>query len=223
MNRTGHPAFQIRASNFLKNTEMKPLILTAAFIILAITSQAQWSFDKLSSQQHFLYTSGELIVGKQNAGKLGLNYVYNNKLCISLGYAATAKTASSLPAEFLKSATTPTPVNSVQPFDNSENLHLMVGTIFNLAKRKSIRLVLQGGPALSNKRQANFEYAGTNKQNYVTSMENTQKISFVMNPKIELPLCCMIGCSVGPMLVINDQEKYIGAGVGLMYGIVKSK
>lgn len=200
---------------------MKPLALTITFVLLAIASQAQWSYKNLSKQQHFLYTSGDVIVGKQNAGKLGLNYVYNNRLCVSLGYSATAKTTSSLPAEFLKSATIPTPTNSVQPFENSENLHLMVGTILNLTKKRNVRLVLQGGPALTTNRQANFEYADSNKQNYTTSMESMQKISFVMNPKIELPLCCMIGCSVGPMLVINDQEKYIGAGVGLMYGIVK--
>lgn len=156
-------------------------------------------------------------MGKTNGANLGLNYIYNNKLSINLGYSATNKTDSHLPDEYLKSAENYQLVNSTEPFENFESLHLMFGRIFTLTKSNSIRFLLQGGPGISTIREPEYNFSG-NQYSYDTKA--SKKISLVLNPKIEVPVCCSIGVSVGPMIVLNDSQKYIGAGIGIMYGIV---
>lgn len=180
-------------------------------------SQAQWSYKFMSQEKHFFYGSGEYVMGKCNGGNVGLNYVYNSKYTVRVGYSATNKSACSLPANYLKSATELIPLNNAEPFQNLENLHLLFGRAFNLNKSNSIRFVFQGGPGLSTFREPDFTISG---REYDYDMKSTQKICLVLNPKIELPLCCTIGCSVGPMLVMNNSQTYIGAGIGIMYGII---
>ncbi len=196
---------------------MKTITLLLVCCIAALASQAQWSYKFSSHDKHFLYTSGQYIVGKCNGGSLGLNYVYNNKLTVSLGYSASNKETCSMPDEYLKSGIEYMPTSGVEPFQNNENIHIMLGRVFSLNKKSSIRFLLQGGPALSTVRAPEYEISG---MQYDYQMKSSQKVSLVFNPKIELPLCCMIGFSVGPMIVINDTQQYIGAGIGLMYGIV---
>lgn len=196
---------------------MKTITLILVCCITALASQAQWANKFGSQDKHFFYTSGQYIMGKCNGGSLGLNYVFKEKMTVSLGYSASNKGTCSLPDEYLKSATTYVPTSGVEPFQNSENIHIMLGRVFKLNPKSSIRFLLQGGPALSTVRTPEFQISGSQ---YDYDMISSKKVSLIFNPKVEIPLCCMIGFSVGPMIVINDTQKYIGAGIGLMYGIV---
>ncbi|HPF50731.1 MAG TPA: hypothetical protein PK335_04105 [Draconibacterium sp.] len=195
---------------------MKKLVLIIIAVLFTIVSNAQWSYKFLSNERHFLYTSGDFIVGNQNSGQISLNYVYNTKYIINFGYSATTKDEASLPNEILKSATELIPAFSTPAFTNSENLHLMVGRVFNLNREGTFRVLLQGGPGFYTKRAPAF----TVKSNmYDYQMESSKELCFVLNPKVEIPLGT-IGISAGPMAVLNQNEKYIGAGVGIMYGIL---
>lgn len=196
---------------------MKTITLILLCCIATLASQAQWSKNHKSNNKHFFYTSGQFIMGESNGGDLGLNYVYNNKLTISFGYSATGKSNSTLPDEYLKSGTDYIPTNSVEPFQNFEDFHLMIGRAFRLNKKSSIRLLLQGGPGITTSREPEFTINGNQ---YDYQMQSSKKISLVLNPKIELPLCCTVGCSVGPMIIVNGTQQYIGAGIGIMYGVV---
>ncbi len=188
--------------------------------MVALASQAQWSYRFLSSQKHYLYSSGEYVVGEKQAGNIGLNYTYNNRYTLSVGYSATFKSAASPTDEFLKSGTNLSPASSAEPFQNSEILHMMVGRIFDINKKRSIRVLLQAGPGISTFREPEFNLLkSTNQYNFKTAA--SKKISFVVNPKIEMPLCCTVGCSVGPMVIVNSNQTYFGAGIGLMYGLIK--
>ena len=198
---------------------MRIVLLIFICCLLTLAGKAQWSYKYNTQHKHFLYTSGDYIVGKCNGGNLGLNYVYNDKLTMSLGYTASDKTTCSLPEDFLKSGVEYTSVNSAQAFENQENLHFMVGTMFNITRNNAVRVLLQGGPGLSTFREPEFKVEGNQ---YSHKIQTTKKVSLVLNPKIEMPLFCTIGFSVGPMVVINKDQQYIGAGIGLMYGIVRS-
>ena len=196
---------------------MKTLLLLAAISFISLTSRAQWSFRFLSQERHFLYSSGDYIVGNQNGGKLSLNYVYNNKYVVNVGFSATTKSEAQLPNEILKSATELIPANTTPAFTNSENIHLMIGRVFNLNEAKTVRFILQGGPGILTSRAPVY----TIKSNmYEYENEASKKMCLVVNPKIEIPVCCAIGISAGPLAVINHDTKYIGAGIGIMYGIV---
>ena len=196
---------------------MKKALFISIISLIALTSNAQWSYKFLSNEKHFLYTSGDLIVGNQNSGKLSLNYVYDTKYIVNVGYSATMKTDATLPNEILKSATELSPANLTPAFTNSENLHIMIGRVFSLNREGTFRLLLQGGPGLYTKRSPEY----TIKSNvYDYEIGSTKNLCLVLNPKIEIPLCCAIGISAGPMAVISQNEQYIGAGIGIMYGIV---
>lgn len=199
---------------------MKTFYLLLIFCFCSLISAAQWSNQFQSNDKHSLYTSGDYLMGACNGGNLGLNYIYANKISVNLGYTATNKASCSLPDQYLKSGATYTSTNPVEPFENFENLHLMFGGLINLSKKNSIRILLQGGPGLSTQREPDFIVSG-NTYNY--NMKTTKKVCLVVNPKIEMPLCCTIGFSFGPMVVVNDSQTYIGAGIGLMYGIIKNR
>lgn len=199
---------------------MKTLLTLVAVLLFTLTSQAQWSYRFLSQERHFLYSSGDYIVGNQNGGKLSINYVYNNKYTVNVGFSATTKNEAQLPNEILKSATELIPANPTAAFTNSENIHLMIGRVFNLNKAGTFRFIMQGGPGILTSRNPVY----TVKSNvYEYDMEASKKMCLVLNPKIELPLFSAIGVSAGPMLVMNSSTRYIGAGIGIMYGIIGKK
>lgn len=196
---------------------MKTVLLLIAATLLTISSEAQWSYKFLSQEKHFLYTSGDFIVGKQTSGQISLNYVYNNKYTVNVGFSATTKSETMLPDHILKSATQMIPLNSATPFNNSENMHVMVGRVFKLSHDGSVRLLLQAGPGLYTSRDPVFSVKSNA---YDFDIEANSSLCLVANPKIELPLFSTIGFSAGPMVMVNENQHYIGAGIGLMYGIV---
>ena len=200
---------------------MKATILILTFFLITLASQAQWSYRFLSSQKHYLYSSGEYIVGNEQAGKLGLNYTYNNKYTISIGYSATFKSTISPPDNFLKSGTNLAPAYASEPFENTESLHMMFGRVINLYKKNGVRIIVQGGPGLSTFRTPEFSLIKSGEM-YDYQIATEKKLSLVLNPKIEMPLGNTLGCSLGPLVIINNNQNYIGAGLGIMYGIVKN-
>lgn len=199
---------------------MKASVIILSLILLALTSKAQWTYRSLSSNTHHLYSSGEYVVGNSQAGKLSLNYTFNNKYIISVGYSATFKTAISPTDEFLKSGTNLTPNYKTEPFENNESLHLMLGRVIQLSQKSSVRLILQGGPGISNSRSPEFSLLKSGDL-YDYNIARDKKLSLVLNPKLEIPVCCTVGFSVGPMVIVNQNQKYIGAGIGFLYGVVK--
>ncbi|MDX8340715.1 hypothetical protein SLH46_16075 [Draconibacterium sp. IB214405] len=200
---------------------MKTLLFTTIFCLTALVSLAQWDGQPAVTKKHNLYSSGEYVVGEQQAGNIGLSYTYNNKYILSMGYTATFKSTVTPTAEFLKSASNLSPATTSVPFENTENLHMMVGRIFDLNKKSSVRLVLQGGPGISTFREPEFNLTQSGDQ-YNFETQTSKKFSLVLNPKVELPLYSSLGCSVGPMVMVNSNQTYIGAGIGIMYGLIKN-
>ena len=196
---------------------MKTLILIILAGLLSFASEAQWSYKFLSKEKHFIYSSGDYYVGKNNSGKVSVNYVYNNKYILNLGYAASSKQDAQLPNEILKSTQELLPANSATPFSNSENLHLMVGRVIKINREGSMRFLIQGGPGLYTSRSPVYEIKSNS---YDFDVEPAKSLCLVLNPKFEMPLFSSIGFSAGPMILVNNNESYVGAGIGLMYGIV---
>ena len=196
---------------------MKSLLLLIIVSLFALTGQAQWSYKFLSKEKHFVYSSGDVIMGKQNGGGISVNYIYNNRLTVNVGYSASAKTSVDLPAQILKSTEGLVPSYSTDPFSNFENIRIVVGRVINLNHEGTLRCLLRGGPGIYTSREPSF-IVKSNTYNYQT--EATKSISLVLQPKIEMPLFAAIGLSAGPMIILNENEHYFGAGIGLMYGIL---
>ncbi|WP_297093798.1 hypothetical protein [uncultured Draconibacterium sp.] len=200
---------------------MKALLLITVFSLVTLVSHAQWTDQTTAMKPHNLYSSGEYVVGNQQAGNIGLSYTYNNKYIVSVGYTATFKSAVSPSDNFLKSGSNITSATSAEPFENAENLHMMVGRILSLNHKKSMRVVLQAGPGIATFREPEFALVNSNSQ-YNFETKTSKKLSLVLNPKLEMPLHSTVGCSVGPMVVVNSNQTYIGAGIGIMYGLIRN-
>lgn len=199
---------------------MKTLLYTTVCCLIAWASNAQQTQRHSSSKNHSLYSTGEYVIGTQQAGNIGLSYNYNNKYTISVGYSATFKSPVSPTDAFLKSGSELTLANTDEPFENTENLHVMVGRIFDLNKKGNLRVILQAGPGITTFREPEFNLTTSGDQYYFQT-NASKKISLVLNPKVEMPLLYSVGCSVGPMVVLNNNQTYIGAGIGIMYGLIK--
>src|SRR5680860_343268 len=90
------------------------ILITLTFCFFLVNSiYAQWSnkFSTRWSEKHFLYASGDVMVGNYNGGDLGINYIINSKYSINFGFSASNKQTSSQPMDYLKSSENEIPVS----------------------------------------------------------------------------------------------------------------
>ena len=103
--------------------------------------------------------------------------------------------------------------NSINmPDENLENFHLMIGRVFKLSPKNNIRVVIQGGPGVSAIREPVFTTINNNEtvfSDYHIGFRKRQQVSLILNPKIEFPVTCVLGFSVGPMLIVNDERTFL--------------
>ncbi len=185
---------------------------------------AQWSNEFLihKAEKHFLYGTGDVMLGNYNGGNIGMNYIYNSKYSVNFGFSVSSKSATNQLAESLKSAET----NSIDikvPEEHLENFHLMIGRVFDLSPNNNIRVVIQGGPGVSAIREQVFTTInsnGTAFSNNQIGFRKRQQVSLIINPKIEFPVTSILGFSIGPMLIVNDERTFLGVSIGFLYGII---
>src|SRR5680860_112750 len=128
------------------------ILITLTFCFFLVNSiSAQWSnkFSTRWSEKHFLYASGDVMVGNYNGGDLGINYIINNKYSIKFGFSASNRQTSSQPMDYLKSSENEIPSGFDLPNENLENFHIMLGRVINLNSTENVRIIIQGGPGLS--------------------------------------------------------------------------
>ncbi len=196
---------------------MKATLIFLFLSFCAVACSGQWAYNYLGDDANMLFTSGDYMVGKDNGGGLGLSFVHRNKYIIKIGYAATNKSTPGLPDEILKSSQELTLTNKIEPFENMENLYVMAGRVVRFKPNSRFRLILQGGPGISTFRSPKYSINGSS-YNYKINTE--KELALVLNPKMEMPLGSTLGVSAGPMIVVNKSQTYVGAGIGIMYGIL---
>ena len=200
---------------------MKKLVFFSICLLIITTSQAQWSHQwQTKENEHLLYASGDLMVGNNSGGNLGLSFVYRSKLSVEVGYSAGSNQIGNQIA-LLKSASKSNA--EIIPGSNEimENFNLMFGRHFNLNSKETIRFVLQGGPGMS--RMMNLKNRET--ENYITDdskngLSGTKDFSFIVGSKFEFPITDLFGFSAGPSLILNHEKRYMSFNVGFIYGII---
>lgn len=205
---------------------MKTLVLLTVFTLNATLAHTQWSSNYLKNRtnDHYLFGSGDIIAGNYKGGDIGINYIYNNKFSIKLGFSISEKLVTTLPQDLLKSGQTLSSIGLKAPNENFENIHLLFGRVFSLDKKNKLRLTMQGGPGISAIREPEFSNNENNinpsHSDYSISYQRTSHLSVIVNPKIEFPFASVLGLSVGPMVIVNEERTFWGTSIGLMYGIV---
>jgi hypothetical protein len=200
---------------------MKKLILISIFTFLLFTTQAQWSGEWLSKDnKHLLYANGDLMVGNNSGGNVGLCFVYDSKFSVEVGYSAGSNQISSK-FPVLKSGSTSEMENQKTPAEMMENFNIMFGRHFNLNSKETIRFILQGGPGMSSMMNWMNEQQGSSTSDFVRyELESTKDISITINSKFEFPITDLFGFSVGPTLILNHEKSFLSFSVGFMYGVI---
>jgi hypothetical protein len=191
-------------------------------MLVTTTLSAQWSNKWLntSKNKHLLYANGDLMVGNNSGGNLGMSFVYNGKYSVEVGFSATSNQFST-PVSGLKSANISNTTYAIIPNLNMENFNLMAGRHFNLNSNETIRFVLQGGPGISTIMEWIELQPENNSKSYVkTKKLKTKDFSLMVNSKFEFLINDLLGFSAGPTLIMNHDKQFLSFSVGFMYGIL---
>lgn len=201
---------------------VKRFILFSIGVLAVSTISAQWSNKWLNSSKnkHLLYANGDLMVGNNSGGNVGMTFVYDARYSIEVGYSATSNQFST-PITGLKSASKSNTTDVMVPNLNMENFNLMAGRHFNMNSNKTIRFVLQGGPGMS----VMMEWVELQPDNHsnsfvINKLIKTNDFSFMVNSKFEFLIIDLLGFSAGPTLIMNHDKRFLTFNVGFMYGII---
>jgi hypothetical protein len=202
---------------------MKTLLITIFILFATQVASGQYSYRFLKQRNHSLYASGNILVGHYKGGDLGINFIYNNNFTFKIGYTAINKIPVTPPSEFLKSATNEIQTDNTNSFENSGNIHLLIGKVFFQNSRKKIKAVIQIGPGLLNSRVTSnwrWDKNDINISNYEYDTHIKKHIGFIFNPKLEFPIVPAMGMSLSPMYVYSKENTFWGIGIGLIYGVI---
>lgn len=203
----------------------KSVIIILGFLLIQSTVSAQWSYKWLNhyDNKHLIYTQGDMMVGSNSGGNMGLNFVYDSKYSVQVGFSATSNEYGSTVKGALKSATSTNPDVLSPNMNMTENYHVMIGRHFNLSSNGKVRFVLQAGPGMSLSIVGSQpENSGSNINDISNIDEKSRDISVIVNSKIELPITKTFGFSAGPTLIANHERSFVSFGVGFMYGILST-
>ncbi len=204
---------------------MKRIVLLIIGVLMLTVVKAQWSNkDKIHyAKKHFLYGTGNVMLGNYNGGDVAMNYIYNGTYSVNFGFSVSSKSISTQFAETLKSANISPIDNLKTPEENLENFHLMLGRVIKLSPKKDTRIIIQAGPGVSTIREPVFKNNEAGFPNSQIGFRRRQQVSLIINPKIEFPVTYILGFSVGPMFIVNDERHFLGVSVGFLYGVISRK
>lgn len=158
------------------------------------------------------------MVGNSSGGNLGLNFVYKGKYSVQVGFCSTSTQSESMPLGMKSTEETDAVIIPITSVNNMDNYYCMVGRHFDLNRKKAIRIVVQGGPGMSL-----MMYVPDKESFSFKSSERTNEVSFILNSRIEFPITNLVCLSAGPTYIVNSQQSFFGAGIGIAYGIVKCR
>ncbi len=199
---------------------MKKIVLGLLCSVCLKTACAQFE------QNHALYLSNEVQIGNYFGLESGLNYIYKGRTSFKLAYSGVIRNPRSEPEDFNSGLTGALLLGLTDPWDQLEHLQLTVGRIYSLNEKGTLRFNLNAGIGLAWVREPiNWERveSGTLATNYAWDYNRYSTISFVINPKLEIPFTHILGLSVSPLIQINKDRVYFGIGIGTLLGVLRPR
>lgn len=196
-------------------------LFTSLFFILSI----QFVFAQFDTK-NAIYTTGELSLGNYVGMDINLNYVYQEKYSLKIGYSGNLRTARSQPDDYSSGAVGAIFLGFLKPYDQFENYQIGLGRIFKINQKGSIRLNLSIGFGYTVIREPARWQRMNNVgwlENYTWEYDKTQTWSLIINPKIEFPFTRIYGFTLSPMIQISPYRTYFGIGLGHMIGLLRNK
>jgi hypothetical protein len=169
------------------------------------------------------YVSSELNIGNHLGFDLNFNVITKKNYSFKVGYTGNLKT-SSKPDDFTSSNDR---LLIFRPFDYFNSFQVGLGKIYDLHKNGNVRLNLSFGLAFTTvKRSENWQFNAepfSSEGFYSWDTKKNETVSFIINPKIEIPLRSVFGITISPMVQLNKQRTYVGVGIGAMIGLLRDR
>ncbi len=174
-------------------------------------------FFSLNAQTHrsdAIFLSTEGIFGNYSGLNLDLNYQFRQSYSISIGLNHFSRKAKDFYA------------GKIDPRHSIEDFHILVGKAFP-SRKGGVRWNLALGIAKSHSslpvgfkkvRTLGSIITGSDEYRIVTVYEENSQLAFIFNPKLELTISKVIGCTISALYMTNDVKPVFGLGIGLIVG-----
>lgn len=174
-------------------------------------------------ENNALYIGNEFNVGGYFGADISLNYIYQEKYAVRLGYTSNTRIAKSIPSDYSPGMVGILTLGMNTPRDNFSTVHLDFGFIKKLNDAGTARMNLSLGLGfVLTKEPVNWQKTdGFIIENYTWDYEYDHAISLVLNPKFEFPFSRYWGLSISPMLQIYDEGIFFVVGVGHIFGLLR--
>jgi len=187
------------------------------------------SFNQVNAQfadKNAIYATGEFNIGNYLESDLNLNYVFAESYSFKVGYSGHIRKPKSQPENYNSGLIGNLLLNLADPYDQIENYQLLVGKIYSLNKKNTIRANVSLGLGYTTIREpGNWQPVneGFLTENYTYEYSKSNTVSLIINPKIEFPFTRFYGLTISPMLQINTDRTYFGVGIGQMIGLLRKR
>ncbi len=179
------------------------------------------------SENHAIYGTTGLDFGNYFGANFGLNYTYQEKYSFRLEGTIRARSSASEPDDFSVGIGRALSLGLAGPYDNIRTTQLLVGRIYKLNPKGTIRLNISVGVGFATisqpenwQRADHFLFFG---DNYTWDTYKYNTINFIISPKIEFPFTRHYGLTLSPMVQINKGRTYVGIGIEHMFGLLRKR
>jgi hypothetical protein len=196
---------------------MKQIIILIFSISINI---ANAQFD----DNNAIYLSGEVNLGNYIGVDINLNYIYKEKYSFKVGYTGNIRIPKSQPEDYSSGLVGIFLLRFNEPYDQFESFQMSFGKIYDLNIRGTIRANLSFGLGYTTIREPeNWQRINSNllTENYTWDYKKYNRLSLMINPKIEFPFTKVYGLTISPMIQINKDRTYFGIGIGKMVGLLR--
>ena len=184
------------------------IIFLSVFLITGLVAQ--------SVKKDVFYLSAEGVFGYYSGATIGLNYMPKQMLIFQLGIHALSFKSDQYQGETFWG-------REYDATNAVNGCHFLVGKVFSW--EGSGRMILSAGIGSFKKMEpvssktTHFPWIDRN----ITSIEyeESRSLTYVLNPKIELPFSDTFGISLTSLLLANKEEVVFGIGIGFILGALK--
>lgn len=173
---------------------------------------------------HQIYGGVEGQIGNYLGVDAHLNYVYNQRTSLQVGYAFLFRESENKPADFANGLENLVTLGLNEPFDQWHQVYTTIGRIYPLNQKGTIRLNAQAGVSVSI-RQAPQNFTSINPSwvgpNYSWEEKTKTGVGFRLSPKVEFPFSRYYGLTLTPTVQWGNGHTFVGVGIGHIFGKIR--
>jgi len=203
----------------------KALFVSAVAILLAYLQGK--SQETSFSDVHSLYWQTGINTGNYNVGfSSDLNYIYKSRYSLQVGYSGFFKHPDSEPNDYSTGLVTLFSFGLERVYDQVHNWNLLVGHLIPLNHSETLRLHVRAGGAYSRRlipiNWAPVQGAGIT-ENYGYDYLVKTGPALVFNVELQWAYLQFLGHSLDAVLMMRDNDVFVGIGISGSLGLLRPR